>query len=67
MIFRANGQPLVGGIEAWTFGDGPTQQNAVEFQPEVVMKTRGVMLLNEVGEFLFADLYAARAWVQRSC
>ena len=56
MILRANGQPLVGGIEAWTFGDGPTQQNSVQLQPEVVMKARRVMLLNEVGEFLFANL-----------
>jgi hypothetical protein len=23
MIFRANGQSLIGRIEAWTFGDGP--------------------------------------------
>ena len=56
MILRPHRQPLVGGIEARAFGDRPAQQDAVQLQPEVVMKARGVVLLDEVREFLFANL-----------
>ena len=56
MILCPHRQPLVGGIEARAFRDRPAQQDAVEFQPEVVMKPRGVVLLDEVRQSLLAGL-----------
>src|SRR5580658_10205897 len=58
MVFSAHRKALVERIEAGTFGDSPAQQDSIQFQPEVVMKTRGVVFLNEVAEFLLADFDA---------
>ena len=52
MILGPHRQPLVGRIEAGPFGHGPAQQNAVQFQPEIVMQTRGVVLLDQVRKLL---------------
>ena len=48
MILGPHRQPLVGRIEARTFRDRPAQQNAVQFQPEIVMQARGVVFLDQV-------------------
>ncbi len=47
MIFRANGKPLVGGIEAGAACHRPAFQDAIHFQPEIIMQTRRVMLLDD--------------------
>ena len=52
MVFGVHGQPFVGRIKAWSLRDSPAQQNAVEFQPEIVMQPRGVMFLDQIGKSL---------------
>ena len=52
MVFRAHRQPFVGRIQAWSLRDSPAQQNAIEFQPEIVMQPRGVVFLDQVGKSL---------------
>ncbi len=49
MVFGSDSQTLGGGVEAWPARDRPAQQNAVEFQAEIVMKAGGVVLLDQVG------------------
>jgi hypothetical protein len=56
MILCPYRQPFVGGIEARTLRDGPAQQDAVEFQPEIIMKQRGVVFLDEVRQSVLAGL-----------
>src|SRR5882724_3673236 len=46
MIFYHHGQPFVGGVEGRTLGNGPALQHSIHFQPEVIMKMRGGMLLH---------------------
>ena len=56
MILGPHRQPLVRRVEAGTFGHGPAQQNAVQFQPEIVMQARGVVFLDEVRKLLLSRL-----------
>ena len=56
MVFGSHGQPLIGGIEARAFGHSPAQEHAVEFESEIVMQPRGVVLLDKVGEYFAAHL-----------
>jgi hypothetical protein len=56
VVFRSHGQPLISGIEARAFGHSPAQEYAVEFESEIVMQPRGVVLLDKVGEFFAAHL-----------
>ena len=41
-------KPFVGRIEAGAFGDRPALERAVEFEPEVVMQTGRVVLLDQI-------------------
>ena len=52
MVLCPDRQPFVGRIQTGSFGDGPAQQDALEFQPEVIVQTGGIMLLDQVREFL---------------
>ena len=65
MILRPNRQPLVGGIEAGAFRNRPAQQYAVEFEPEIIMKTRSVVFLNKVGKLALPGLDPA--WRRFGC
>ncbi len=47
MIFDVGGEALLGGIQGWTFGDGPADEDAVHFQAEVVMEPRRPVLLDD--------------------
>ena len=55
MVFSADRQSLVSGIQAGPFGYRPAQQNTVEFQPEIVVEPCRIVLLNEVGKTLPVD------------
>ena len=46
MVFDLDREPLVVGIEGRALGDGPGFEDAVEFEPQVVMQVRCRMLLN---------------------
>ena len=48
MILCADRQALVRRIQAWTLSDSPAQQNAVKFEPQIVMQPRRVVFLNEI-------------------
>ena len=50
MILDMDGKALVFGIEAWSFGDRPAFEDAVQLKPEIIMKARRCVLLNEVAE-----------------
>src|SRR5690606_39803013 len=41
VIFHVHRQPLVLGVEAWSLGDRPTHQGAIELQPEVIVQPSG--------------------------
>src|SRR5690606_9456343 len=47
MIFHLDGHAFDGRVEAGAFGDGPTLEGALEFQPKVVMQPPRPMLLND--------------------
>src|SRR5271165_11625 len=46
VVFHLNGKPLVCRHVAGTFGNGPALEDAVPSQPEIVVKMRGGMFLN---------------------
>ena len=46
MIFHLHGQAFVGGIERWSFGNGPGFEHAIHLQAKVVMQARGAMFLH---------------------
>src|ERR1700759_1515358 len=56
MILCPYRQTFVGGIEARAPRDRPAQQDTVEFQPEIIMKPRGVVFLDEVRQSAVAGL-----------
>jgi hypothetical protein len=47
VIWNGNGQSLVSGIHGWALGNCPRLQNAVHLQTKVIMKMRGVVLVND--------------------
>jgi hypothetical protein len=47
MIFHLDCKPPLLGIEGRTFGDSPGFEDAVDFKPQVEVKPRGRMLLND--------------------
>ena len=47
-IFNMHGKAFVFRVEAWTLSHGPAFQNAVEFEPKIVVQARCGMLLDEV-------------------
>ena len=47
MIFDLHGEPFDGRVEARPFGNGPAFENAVEFEPKVVMQVAGGCFLND--------------------
>jgi hypothetical protein len=52
MVFDLDREPLVMRIEGRVLGDGPGFEDAVEFEPQVVMQMRCRMLLNDKAEAL---------------
>ena len=66
MVLCPYRQPLVCRIQTGPFCDGPAQQDAVEFQPEVIVKTRGIVFLNQIREFVGCVLSPVRAEVRAS-
>jgi hypothetical protein len=58
VVLGTYSETLVGRIEARTARDGPALQNAIEFEPQVVMKAPGGVLLNDV-ELPSGPLHAA--------
>src|SRR5690606_22867549 len=48
VIFRAHGESLDAGVAAWAIRHGPAFENAVQLQPEIVVQTPGIVLLDEV-------------------
>ena len=46
VIFDVGGQPPLGWIEGWPFGDRPGDEYAFHLQPEVVVQPGGPMLLD---------------------
>ncbi len=60
MILCPHGKPLIGGIEARAFGDRPAQQDAAKLEPEIVVKARSIVLLDEIAQFVLTRLDAAR-------
>ena len=46
MIFHHDRQPFLFWVQRWAFRHCPTFQDAVEFQPKIVMKTGGLVLLH---------------------
>ncbi len=46
MIFHVRGEMLHAGVERWPLGNGPGLQNAVDFQPEIVVQARSVVSLH---------------------
>ena len=47
VVFDVNGKATLAGIEARTSWNGPAFQDAVEFNAEIVMEPRGVVLLDD--------------------
>ena len=52
MVFDFDRKALVVGVEGRALGDGPGFEDAVEFEPQVVMQVRCCMLLNDEAEAL---------------
>ena len=50
MVFDLDREPLVMRIERRAFGDGPGFEDAIEFKPQVIMKVRCRMFLNDEAE-----------------
>ena len=49
-------KPFVGRIEAGAFGDRPELKRAVEFEPEIVMQTGRVVLLDQIAQLACPSL-----------
>ena len=47
MIFGQHRKTFLGRIQAGAFGNGPGSKHAFHFEAEIVVKPRGVMLLND--------------------
>ena len=62
MVLGTDGQSLVGGIDAGALGNGPTEQYAVEFEAEIVVETRSIVLLDEVRKLTLPGPDAAWRW-----
>src|SRR5450631_980872 len=52
MVFHLDRETLVMRIEGRALGDGPGFEDAVEFEPQVVMQVRCRMLLNDKAQAL---------------
>jgi len=57
MVLCPYRQAFVRRIQTRPFCDGPAQQDAIEFQPEVIVKTGGGVFLDQVREFVGACCY----------
>ena len=57
MVLCPDRQAFVRRIQTRPFCDGPAQQDAIEFQPKVIVKTGGGVLLDQVREFVGACCY----------
>src|SRR5439155_19873296 len=55
MVFRPDGQPLLGRIHGRSFGHRPRNQNTVDREAKVIVQAAGIMLLHD------KDPRAARA------
>ena len=51
MVLRPDREPLVGWVKAGSFRDGPAQENALKFKPEVIMQTRRIVFLDQIRQF----------------
>jgi hypothetical protein len=47
MVLHPHGEAFLSGIERRTFGDRPRLEYSSSFDPEVVMETRGVVLVDD--------------------
>ena len=47
MVFDLDRKPLVMGIERRPFGHGPGFENAIQFEPQIVVEAGGVVLLDD--------------------
>ena len=47
MVLHVDGHALVPGIGRWAPGHGPREQHPVQFQPEVPVQARGIVLLDD--------------------
>jgi hypothetical protein len=56
MVLDMDSKPFVGRIEAGAFGDRPALKRAVEFEPEVVMQTGRVVLLDQIAQLTCPSL-----------
>ncbi|XQM37911.1 hypothetical protein DFLDMN_004795 [Cupriavidus sp. H19C3] len=59
--------PFLGWVKAWSFGDGPADKDAVEFEPKIIMKPAGPVLLNHEGQRLRASArtFGTAGWLGR--
>ena len=48
MILGPDSQAFVGGIETGSLRDGPAQEDAIQFEPEVIMQAGRIMLLDQI-------------------
>jgi hypothetical protein len=53
---------LVGGVQAWALGDGPAFQDAVEFEPEIVVETGRIVFLDDEGRLAAVALSLFRTF-----
>ncbi len=56
MVFGADREALVVGIGARPLGHRPALEHAVDFDPEIVMQPRGIMLLDDEAPSVFGAL-----------
>ena len=59
MIFRSYCQSLVCRVEASAFSHRPTQQHAIQLQPEIVVETGRIVFLDQISKAVSARLYSA--------
>ncbi len=50
VVFYLDGEALVGGEIARSFGDGPAFQHAIPRKPKIIVEARGGMFLNDEGQ-----------------
>src|SRR5208337_4610144 len=65
VILNLNGEALLTRIEAWAFCDCPAFIDAAEFQPEIVMKLPGSVLLDDEAQPLTGLRHNGSAWLRR--
>jgi hypothetical protein len=58
VVLNVDGKALLVGIETWPTGNGPALHDAVEFEPQIVVKTPRGVLLDDVSMALGGGLTA---------